>query len=285
MSNLKVKSIILYAAIVFLCQCKKESGTPYSNENIVRDNAQGALYFHAIFRETESVWAYIDSMDYAGGVYKDPADASTMYRELKCNKGEKLDTVFVAYNGWKTGNLSLAGKMKVVFSNDSSYRKTGMVANIYLLDDFSINGQSVAGESSIKFTGNSEKDLYTFTLLNGSTIYELGRSKPALISGTISNGQYERVEGRETFEPDDDVWTFYGVMTGQLHNDPGLKYTYTVSATYTEDGASKNGKVFYNSICTTAQKGRSIIKIQGRPEILFEYLCSDYFFVSVTHVD
>jgi len=278
-----IKNILVLAAIICLCQCKKESETSYSNEDIVRDNAQAALYFHTIFCEAENVWAYIESMDYSEGVYKDPSNASTVYREMQCTADEVRNTVIVEYHGWKSGNLSLAGKMRVVFLNDSSYRKNGMAANVYL-DDFSINGQDVVGESSIKFTGNKEKDLYTFTLLNGSAIYELGNSNSALISGAISNGQYERVEGRETFSPDDDVWSFYGVMTGQLRNDPTLKYTNTVSATYTENGERKDGKVYYSMDCLTAREGISQIKISGRSEIWFEYLCSGYGFVTVKHV-
>jgi len=292
LSNLsdKIKNIILFlfAAIVFLSQCKEKSEEPYPNEYIVGDNAQAALYFHAIFREAENVWAYIDSMGYAEGVYRVPESPSTEYKLLNCTEDEdktkNTNTVIVEYNDWKINRLSLAGTIRVIFTNDSSYRKNGKVANVYL-DDFSINGQDVVGESTIKFTGNSTKDLYTYTLLNGSAIYQQGSSKPVLISGAISNGQYERVEGMETFSQDDDVWSFHGVMTGQLRNDPDLKYTNTVSATYTEDGQNKDGKVYYDMDCTTAQKGRSLIKIKGRPDILYEYDCSRCIFQTVAHVD
>jgi len=286
--SVQIKNIVLFVAIIFLCQCNKESEAPYANEDIVRDNAQAALYFHAIFCEAENVWAFIDSMDYAEGVYQDPANTQTAYKELTCTEVESAssvnNTVIVEYKNWKTSHLSLAGRMRVVFSNDSSYRKNGKVANVYL-DDFSINGQDVAGESTIKFTGTSEKDLYTFTLLNGSAIYRLGRSNTALISCAITNGlQYERVEGRETFSPEDDLWAYHGAMTGQLRNDPALKYTNTVSATYTENGASKDGRVRFDMNCTTAQSGRALIKIQGRSDILFAYDCSQCIFLTVTQV-
>ena len=284
--SVKNKNIILFAAIIFLCECKEKSDEPYPNEYIVTDNAQGAMYFHAIFREAEYVWAYIDSMDYAEGVYRLPESPSTDYRELICteDKEKNTNTVIVEYHDWKTNHLSLAGKIKVIFSNDSSYRKNGKVANVYL-EDFSINGQDVVGESTIKFTGNSEKDLYAYTLSNGSAIYQLGNSKSVLISGGVNNGQYERVEGMETFSQDDDVWAFQGVMTGQLRNDPNLKYTNTVSATVMIDGAREDGRVFYNMSCKIAQKGFSQIKIPKRPEIDFEYECSRCRFTSVTHID
>jgi len=279
--SVQIRNIILFAAIIFLCQCKSEAS--YSNEDIVRDNAQAALYFHAIFREAENVWAYIDSMDYEEVIYKDPASTSVMYKELKCTEDENKNTVIVEYEEWKTNHLSLAGRIRVVFSNDSSYRKNGMVANVYL-EGFSINGQDVVGESTIKFTGNSERDLYTFSLLNGAAIYMKENSKTALISCAINNGQYERIEGRETFSQDDDLWVYTGSMTGQLRNDPGLKYSNTVSATYTEGGVSKDGKVYFDMICTTAQKGRALIKIQGRSDILIDYYCSVCDFQTVTHV-
>ena len=281
----QIKNIILFAAIIFLCQCKDESKEPYSNEYIVTDNAQAALYFHVIFREAENVWAYIDSMDYAEGIYRVPESPSTNYKKLNCTDEEGKNIVIVEYHEWKTNHLSLAGKIKVIFSNDSSYRKNGMVANVYL-EDFSINGQDVVGASTVKFTGAGEKDLYTFSLLNGSAIYQRGSSKSVLISGIINNGQYERIEGRETFSPDDDLWAYYGVMTGQLRNDPNLKYTNTVSATatYTVNGESRNGKVQYNMECMTALQGMSQIQIKGRPDIFFFYNCSEYYFESETHV-
>ena len=282
--DVKIKNIILFAAIIVLCQCKDESKAPYPNESVVTDNAEAAVYFHAIFCETEYVWAFIDSMDYTESIYKDPPNVSTGYRELKCTKEETTNTVIVEYHRWERGNLSLAGNIRIIFSNDSSYRKYGMVANVYL-DDFSINGQDIVGEASIKYTGNNEKDLFTFTLLNGSNIYELGKSKPVLISGTISNGQYERVEGSDTFFQNDDLWAYYGVMSGLLRNDPSLKYTNTVSATFTEEGENKDGRVYFNTNCTTAEKGRSLIKIPGRSDIIFYYGCSECYLVTVTHVD
>ena len=245
------------------------------------DNAQGALYFHTVFREAVNVWAFIDSVDYVEGLYKDDANTLTAYKEL--NYIESTNTVIVEYNAWVTNYLFLMGRMTVKLNKDS-YRKNGTSATV-LLTGFSINGQDVVGESSIKFTGSGEKDQYSFTLLDGAAIRECGNSMPVLISSTISNGQYELIEGKETFSQDDDVWVYSGIMKGQLRNDPNLKYTNTVSTTYTVNGENRDGKVHYHMDCTTARKGISQIKILGRSEIVFGYDCSECYFLSVTHVD
>jgi len=280
--KVKIKDIIIFAAIIFLCQCKKETRGPYPNDRIVEDNAQAALYFHTVFREAENAWAFIDSVDYAEDVYKDPASTLTIYKELTYDESTK--TVTIKYNGWRTNHLFLMGNIAVAFSKDS-YRKNGMSAIVYL-SDFSINGQNVVGEPSIRYTGNNEKVQYTYTL-NNAAIHELGNSKPVLITGSISNGQYERTEGNETLTQDDDVWVYSGEMKGQLHNDPNLNYTNTVSATatYTVNGESLNGKVQYVIDCKTALQGMSLIKIKGRSDITFIYNCSECYLISVTHVD
>ena len=282
---MKVKStnIVLFVAIICLCQCKKDKEVPYPSESIVKDNAQAAVYFHTVFREAENAWALIDSVHYEEGVYKDPANTITMYKELKYTESTK--TVVIDYNAWKTNNLLLIGRIIIDFGKDS-YRRNAMPATVKL-SDFSINGQDVVGESTITFTGNSEKDLYAYSLIDGTAIRERGVSMPVLISGTISKGQYERIEGRETFSQEDDVWAYQGVMKGQLHNDPNLNYTNTVLATsmYTVNGESRNGKIHYCMDCKTARQGMSQIKISGRSDITFAYDCSGYDFLTVTHVD
>jgi len=273
------KNIIIFAAVIFLCQCEKVTKVPYANDRIVEDNAQAALYFHTVFREAENAWAFIDSVDYAEGVYKDPASTLTVYKELTYN--DTTNTVSIEYHDWQTNHLLLMGNMDVVFKD--SYRKNGVVANIYL-SGFSINGQNVVGEPSIKYTGSNTKVQYTYTL-NNAAIYEEGNSKQVLISGTISNGQYERIEGNETWTQDDDVWAYSGEMKGQLRNDPNLKYTNTVLSTYMVNGESINGKINYNMDCTTARQGISQIKIPGRSDIIFFYGCSECYLISVSHID
>jgi len=295
-----VKNFIILAAIILLCQCKKNPEAPYSNENIVMDNAQAALYFHTIFREVENAWALVDSMEYKKGKYSFKSNRSSSGKELTYDE----KNVAIGYNNWETGHLYLSGTITASIGY-GSYRKEGSIANVYLTD-FSINQQYVVGGSSIKFIKKVEgkekevenngkvmeyNDTYTFTLLEGAAIYEYGYSMPVLISCTIANGQYERAEGNTTFEQDDDVWVYSGVMTGMLHDDPNLKYTNTVNPTstyeMTVDGKiiKINGKVQYSTKCRFAEQGLSNIKIAKRPDIDFIFNCSGYHFFSVTHVD
>ena len=279
---MKTGNIILLAAVLVLCQCKKDSEEPYPNENIVMDNAQAALYFHTVFREAEYAWAFIDSKGYKEGTYTDDANRVAGSKELIYNENTKIVTI--KYHIWETNHLTLAGSMDVKFGV-SSYRDDGQIANVYLTD-LSINWQTVVGESAIKYRKgeNSANDYYMYTLLEGAAIHEEGGSMPVLISSTITNGQYERIEGCETLMQGDDLWAFSGVMTGLLHNDPNLKYTNTVIPNYTLNGESKNGRIYYTMNCKLAKQGFSQITIAKRPDIFFEYDCSKYNFVSVTQV-
>ena len=279
---MKLKNIIILAAIVFLYQCKKNPEEPYSNLDIVRDNAQAGLYFHTVFREAENAWAFIDSVGYKEGTYSDAANQPSIYKELDYNESTGIATI--EYCAWSTNHLLLSGNIKLIFDT-CSYRSDGKLANIYF-SDFSINGQSVVGESSIKYrkVANNANDNYTFTLLDGTAIHKQGRSMPVLISSTVANGQYERIQGNETFSQDDDVWAFSGVMTGMLHNDPNLKYTNTVIPAATINGESQDIRIYYSMNCRFAQKGFSQITFPKRPDINFVYNCSEYIFDSVTRV-
>lgn len=284
-----MKNIIIFAAIIFLCQCKKDPAEPYSNENIVMDNAQATLYFHTIFREAENAWAFINDKNYQKGTYQDEGSRLTISKKLTYDE----KTVTIEYNAWETNHLNLSGSITVSFGI-SSYRKEGSVANIYLTD-FWINQQSVVGGSSIKFIKKvagkekeeKNKDNYTFTLLEGAAIYRKGYSMPLLISCTIAKGgEYERTKGNETLKQDDDEWVYSGVMTGMLRDDPDLKYTNTVLNTYTDDKGDRiDGKIVFTNNCITAKQGVSEIKIAKRPNIVFWYDCNGCFFGSVTHIE
>ena len=279
---MKLKNIIILAAFVFLCQCKKNPEEPYSNLDIVRDNAQAGLYFHAVFREAENAWAFINSIGYKEGTYPDAANQPSIYKEMAYN--DSTDIVTIEYRAWPTNHLLLSGCIKLRFDT-CSYRIDGKLANVYL-SDFSINGQSVVGESSIRYrkVANNTNDNYTFILLDGTAIHKQGRSMPVLISSTMANGQYERIKGNETFSQDDDIWAFSGVMTGMLHNDPNLKYTNTVIPTVTINGENEDIRIYYSMNCKFAQKGFSHITFPKRPDINFLYNCSEYIFDSVTRV-
>lgn len=289
------KIIISVIACVALSQCKKDSEESYSNENIVIDNAQASLYFHTVFREAEDAWAFIHSKDYEKGVYTDPANTSAVYKTTSFTaESETKDSVFIEYHDWKPNHVTLTGRIIVVFDNDSSYRKDGKTANV-ILSGFSINGQNVAGESTMRYRkAANNNDQYTYTLLNGSAICEKGNSMPVLISCAIANAQYERVKGSKPLESEedddegeeddeDDVWAFSGTMSGMLHNDPNLKYTNTVTATpYMLNDETKNGRVHFTKDCRTASEGISQVRISGRPDIVYIYVCSYIYFESTT---
>ena len=282
-----MKKFVVFAAILFLCQCKKDEEKPYPNENIVTDNAQASLYFHTVFREVVNAWHYIDQNKYEEGQYVDAGTSYPKYKGLTYNKSINPTTVTIEYNSWETNSLMLSGTITVRF-DVHSYHSDGKVATVSLTD-FSINQQYVVGGSTVKFNKKlEEKDSYTYTLLEGAAIHEKGYSMPVLISAAIANGQYERIEGSETLNQNDDVWLYSGVMTGMLHNDPDLKYTNTVNPTSTyrlEDGSERNGRVLYSMNCKFAEKGLSQITFSKRPAIGFIYSCLGYSFFSVTLVD
>jgi len=280
----KTSNAFFLAVIIFLCQCHKDSEQPKSNETIVLDNAQAALYFHTIFRESEYAWALMDSLGYRGGSHREPANPMMGSKLLIFNLSEKTLNVDVQYDAWLTHHLRLTGTISLTIDT-CSYRTDAKEAKVKL-SDFSINGQAIVGESSIKYrkVANNTNDHYTFTLFDGTVIYEAGVSMPVLITSTISNGQYERIKGSETWKHDDDVWAFSGVMTGMLHDDPNLKFTNTVTQTQLINGESADTRVYYSMDCKFGSNGLSQIKIAKRPDIYFGYGCTELYFETVTQI-
>ena len=283
---MKIRNIILLTiAIVSLCDCSKDTPEePYSNKDIVEVNAQAALYFHTVFREAENAWAFINSKEYKPGTYADQSNPLPAVKNLIYN--ESTGTVTIDYNAWKTGGLLLIGTISVKFPKDS-YQMGDMRASVFLTD-FSIETHPVMGELTLQYrkVNNNDNDHYSYSVTNGA-VHEKGRSMPVLISGSITNGQYERTEGATTILlQDDDEWAYSGTMTGILRNDPSLKYTNTVLAAYTtENGEERSGTVHYAFGCTTASSGVSQIKISDRPDIIYAYNCTAIDFLSVTRVD
>ncbi len=279
--------IILAVAIVSLSQCKKDSEESYPNENIVMDNAQAALYFHTIFREAENAWGFVDSVKYVSKAYPNPANTPTSYKIITYDKSAK--TVTIEYNAWVVANQLLIGTIYfTVVENAYRPQTTGIIASITVdLTDFSINQQSVTGSSKIQYVYkvDSKNDHYTYTLYKGAAIYKAGVNMPVIITGEISEGQYERTKGSATYTQKDDEWAYSGAMTGMLHDDPNLKYTNTVLTSYTVDGEKMDGTVYFTLNCTTAKQGVSQIKISGRPDIIYGYECSGIYYESVTNVN
>ena len=284
---MKIKHIISVSfAFILLVSCKKEPEKPYPDENIIMDNVKATVYFHTVFREAENAWAFIDQKKYESDVtFADPASTSSQYKKLTYD--ENTDMVTVEYNAWVSANLLLVGNIYVKFEKDV-YRTVNNATATVTLGDFSINGQMVTGGSKITYqkVENSETDRYNYALLNGVAIYEQGNSMPILISATMNNGRYERIEGYETLTQDDDIWTFSGTMTGKLGKDQILSYTNTIQTAYQgNDGEKIDGTVRFTPQCDFAEKGISEVKITGRPDIIYEYACKEVFYFTVTHVD
>jgi hypothetical protein len=272
---LHLRVVAVLFTVTLLWGCDRGGGDSFPHQRIVLDNAQAAVYFHAAFREAVFAWSLVDSKDYVAGVYTTADGLRT------CTYGE--NTVTVDFSGYTFGSLELNGSMEVEFDT-CSFRKDREIADVYLTG-FSINGQDVVGEATIQFSAveNSVTDHYTYSLLEGSTIYEAGSEMPALITGSISNGSYERIEGNETvLEMDDDVWVFSGSMTGTLSNQ--MRYTYNVVPSYVVNGVTEDGRVFFVPNCNTAASGMVQISIPGGPEIGFGYDCSQVVFISLTKV-
>jgi len=285
---MKIKNIIVLIVIFLsLIQCnKKETKMSYSNENVSFDNALAAMYFHIVFREAENAWAIVDTTDYKPDTYIDPASTETAYKKITYTESTK--EVTIEYHEWETNDYLLAGTITVELSDKKLYRKDGKVAFVNLTD-FSINGQSVVGESSLKYKKekDNDNDIYTYSLLNGSAIYEEGYSMPVMISGSISNARYERIEGGETLPLDDDFWTYSGIMKGMLRDTPSLKFTNTVSTTfnyYDINNTRRPGTLYYSMNCKIPRQGASQIEISERPNIIIFYDCSGIHFDSTTEI-
>lgn len=272
-------TLLLLFAIILLANCKKKPEEPYSVDNILTDNALAAVYFHTVFREAENTWALVDSIiKYVSETYEIPANRPAS-KTLTYNAD--TDTVTVKYNEWKTGGHLLSGTMYITFLKDA-YRVGDAKADVKL-DDFSINGQTVTGESRITYkkVNNSQTDHFSYTLLDGAAIREKGTSMPVIITGIISNGQYNRIEGGETLEQEDDIWEYSGRMTGTLGKALSMKYANEVQSSF----QGENGTVHFTTDCKFAEQGIAKITIARRPDIFYGYYCSGVYYETVTHVD
>ena len=264
----KIVVILVVGVIFAFCQCKSDKVEEYSYESIALDNVQAALYFHTIFREVEYAWAFVDDAEYEK--FEQPEKWTTadknVYKELTYD-GEKAT---ITYYAWVTAdNLLLVGTI-IVDIAEYSYRSTGKIASV-LLQNFSIQGQDISGGNSkiqlkCQNVESNENDIYSFSNITNVAIHEEGYNKPVLISASISNGQYERIAGSDTFKPDDDVWAYWGTMTGTIHEDPKLKYTNIVA---------KDNAINYNiANCEYGAQGEAKITIQGRSDIVCKYNCT-----------
>ena len=279
--SMKPRNILLLSfAIILLATCNKNAEEPYSVDNILTDNALAAIYFHTIFREAENTWVLVDSIiKYKTETYEIPANRPAS-KTLTYNAD--TDTVTVKYNEWPSGGHLLSGTMYVTFIKNAYCTVDGAKADIKL-NDFSINGQMVTADSRITYkkVNNSKTDHFTYTLLDGAAIREKGTSMPVIITGTISNGQYNRIEGGETLTQEDDVWEYSGRMTGTLGKGLSMKYTNEVQSSF----QGENGTVHFTTDCKFAEQGIAKITITGRPDIFYGYYCSGVYYETVTHVD
>ena len=267
---MKIRNIIIFAiAFVTLCQCKKDKDGPYPDKDVVIDNAQALMYYHIIFREVENAWAVVHSKGYKEFT-PITEENGNLYKELAYN--EDKNVIEIDYHTWGTNKLD--GKIRIDIENVHNYRKKGGNITVFL-HDFTINWQQIKGGAKIKYTGeeDDENDSYSFSLASESDIYEEGYNMPVLITSLITNAGYERIAGGETLSPDDDEWKYWGNMTGTIRNEPGLKYTNTITKEYA---------VHFTMDCKTAKQGISLVTIPGRANIVYEYGCSAIYFESET---
>jgi hypothetical protein len=246
-------------------QCKDdEEKTTYPNISIVADNAVAAVCFHTIFREVENAWALVDSVSYTDLNINYQKEHRTKSLSYVASSG----IITIEYHAWATNFKSLGGTINVEIPI-LSYGVKDMLAKISL-SGFSIDGQDITGggNSTLKYNKGEtdENDKYLFNLSN-TDIHEMGVNKPVLISGSISNGLYERTEGGDTPSMNDDEWKYTGNMTGMLMNDPKLKYTNRVIEA-----------LYFTMNCKTAKKGHAQITIAGREEIRFLYGCTEIYY-------
>jgi len=278
---LKIKKItILLICFALFNQCDEKTKEPVSNLDIVRYNAQAAMYFHTIFSEAEFAWAYVHNKDYYPFTNERIERSATVYKELNYDGS----TVTVAYNAWTTDNgLIIVGDLRVESVTLHSYRNNEKTVKI-TLDIFSINRQHVRGHAWIQPNNKEDNpnDFYLFTLSDGATIHEdpiKNEKMPTLISASIERGSYERVQGGETLlDQVDDVWIYSGgIMKGIILNDSRLSYTNTIINTSIDANTNENidTKLRFSANCITAQWGVSKIVISERPDIIFIYKCSE----------
>ena len=283
---MKIKRFtILVVTIVALSLCNKESDRPYSNLDIVLDNAQAAMYFHTIFCEAENAWAIVDSEEYLSFDDLIQINASS-YKIITYDEDE--NSVTIEYQSWTSyNNLNLDGTIIVEFDT-CSYRKSRETARVFL-EDFFVEGQNIAGRASLQYKNveEGENDQYTFNILDGTAIREKD-GNAVLLTALINGGNYERIAGGETLSHDDDVWKYWGTMSGMLREKPNMKYTNTVVQTVNIDGVSYDSAIYYELDCKTARHEYeypvySEIKIPGRDDIKYVYLCSQVLFLYETH--
>ena len=279
--------------LIAFCRCDSSEET-FSNVSIVYDNAQAVMYFHTVFQETENTWAFVH-----GKVYEELVETFERGQTHKkitvtydIDEEEiETNTATVEYNEWETNGLKLTGAIRIVVDKNS-YRRQNQAARVSLFDFF-INGHSVTGIFTVIYRNaerdeedeeaEDENDLYFFNVLDGANIREGRANSSALISATIRNGSYERLAGGETFSPDDDVWRYWGNMTGTLRDNANMRYTNTVVSTVTVDGETIDVALRFAPDCRTARQGLSVITIAGRDDIMYVYGCDEIYYETETH--
>ena len=293
-----IRRIFLIVAVAgIFCRCGDDTDGPYSNYQIVIDNAMAVSYFHTVFVETENIWAIVHENAYHEGMVV--FDQTQGYKEINIEYSEEEDanTVTVEYLDWKSNNHLLRGTIIVTF-DANSYRRHQESARV-TMSNFFIEGQIIAGVGTLQYRNanrdeseedeesevEEENDTYFFNLLDGASIREQGRrgSSSVLITATIRNGNYERVFKGEALSPEDDVWKYWGSMTGILRERPTMRYTNTVVSSMSIDGQVHDVALYFLPGCNIAASGISTITIQGLDEIRYLNICEEVYYETLTH--
>ncbi len=267
---MKVKSVLLAVAfLIMLLGCKKDSEESYSTEDMVFENTQATLYYHAIFREAENAWAQIDDLGYPTNEIVQTSGSS--YKKMIYSANETTYVISIEYNNWTSGAVRLSGSMKVTLPDVGMYHVKDKQARVELTS-FAVNDQRVAGTITMTYTTDpaagteAQLNTYAYTVSNG-IIYNLEEARQQDISVAITDGVYTQVEGASTkTDASDDVWTFTGTAKGQLYGNSELTYTNAVVKSET-----LNGTLYLNASCNKALQGVCTLTVNGYPNIAYSY--------------
>jgi hypothetical protein len=252
---------IVFSACALLFQACHKDQNSYDVRLAVTDVTQAHLYYYMIFREAENAWALVHKDGYQFG-----KEITENHRIIQLDSLKKKSYIDVTFTEWKWGTATLSGKLilNLPARADSSYKRKDRIT--VSLTGFSINGQQMTGFSTISYTGTATTDTtnvvdsYSYALADGS-IYSTN-GKQILITASVSNGVFRRIDGSATIaQPEDDIWTFNGVMTGLIRNNASQKYSNKADKLLTVFGWDCNNK---------ALLGNCILTI-GKQEIFYDY--------------
>lgn len=251
--------ILLLISVLIFTHCKKDDDVVYNLSDLLIYNVQASAYFHVIFREAESAWAFIDEKKYSTEEFSFSGDGSSV-KKISLSESGGTYTLNITYNNWKTGPFNITGEMMITLPDKDLYQIEGKTANINLTG-FSIHNQTVVG--SAKFTYKKVEgdaaDYYDYTLTGGG-IYMVNSDNDdeTHITAATTNGVYRcESRGNVSGEDNNDVWSFSAKITGDIE---GITYTNTI-----------NQAVTFTRDCLKPYGGTATFEAKDHPSTEFSY--------------